>query len=83
MNNKIYFKKSVSKDIKKIDSAQRIKIMNQIQKVLSENSHKGKRLTGDFEGLWRLRIGDYRVIYTVIRDGWLILRIGHRKDIYE
>jgi len=83
VNNKIYFKKSVSKDIKKIDSAQRIKIMNQIQKALSENSHKGKRLTGDFEGLWRLRIGDYRVIYTVIRDGWLILRIGHRKDIYE
>ena len=83
MNNKIYFKKSVSKDIKKIDSAQRIKIMNQIQKALSENPPKGKKLSGDFEGLWRLRIGDYRVIYTVIRDGWLILRIGHRKDVYE
>ncbi|MEW5900997.1 MAG: type II toxin-antitoxin system RelE/ParE family toxin, partial [Acidobacteriota bacterium] len=29
------------------------------------------------------RIGDYRVIYVIFRDDVLILRIGHRRDVYK
>ena len=41
-----------------------------------------KRLQG--EKLWRLRIGDYRVIIEVIISGnkMIVVRIGHRKNIY-
>ena len=44
-----------------------------------------KKLKGGAENLWRIRIGDYRVIYS-IDDVVLIVgirRIGHRKNIYE
>ena len=45
---------------------------------------KGKELTGNYKGLLSYRIGNYRIIYTVLRDKTvLILRIGHRKDIYK
>ncbi len=45
----------------------------------------GKALTGPLGGLWRYRIGDYRVICE-LRDEVLVvlvLRIGHRKAVYR
>jgi len=51
-------------------------------KELSENpfSKDIKRLVGQ-EG-YRLRVGDYRVIFKIDRDTILILKVGHRKNIY-
>ncbi len=45
----------------------------------------GKALTGDKIGLWRYRVGDYRVLCRIDddRSSVLILRIAHRKDIYR
>ncbi|EGF75734.1 toxin-antitoxin system, toxin component, RelE family, partial [Cutibacterium acnes HL099PA1] len=45
----------------------------------------GKPLTGDLSGLWRYRIGDYRLICTLNdnRLTILALSIGHRRDIYR
>jgi mRNA interferase RelE/StbE len=42
-------------------------------------------LTGDFEGLFKLRMGDYRIIYELIHEEQLIIihTIGHRRDIYR
>lgn len=45
----------------------------------------GKSLTGNLRGLWRYRIGDYRLICD-IKDKELIIlaiSIGHRRDIYK
>jgi len=55
--------------------------------VLAENPRPAgcKKLKGTHEDLWRIRIGNYRVIYT-INDTIQIIdiqKIGHRKDIYE
>ena len=42
-------------------------------------------LAGDLRGLYRLVVGDYRVIYEIIRDERLIVihEIGHRREIYR
>jgi mRNA interferase RelE/StbE len=45
---------------------------------------RAKKLAGTLD-LWRIRVGDYRVIYT-INDGQLVVlvvRLGHRSDVYE
>jgi mRNA interferase RelE/StbE len=45
----------------------------------------GKALKGHFSGLWRYRVGDYRLVCQ-IRDRELlilVLRVGDRKDIYK
>lgn len=45
----------------------------------------GKALQGEFKGLWRYRIGDYRVICQ-IKDKELVILVidlAHRKDIYK
>ena len=42
-------------------------------------------LTGELAGLHKLRVGDYRVIYEILRDErtLIIHAIGHRRDIYR
>lgn len=79
---KILYKESVEKDLKKSDKKERIKILNKIEKELSSGI-KGKKLKGEFEGLYSYRIGDYRVVYSLIPEGILIIRIRHRKDVYK
>ena len=45
---------------------------------------KGKVLTGDLKGLWRYRVGDYRILAEIQGDKIviLILDIGYRSKIY-
>lgn len=42
-------------------------------------------LTGNLAGFYKLRVGDYRVIYEIFRDEQIIVihAIGHRRDIYR
>jgi len=45
----------------------------------------GKGLKADLAGLWRYRVGDYRILCQ-IRNGEfmvLVVAVGHRRDIYE
>lgn len=82
MKTEIFYKESVEKDLKRIDKIQRIKIIDLIEKELSEGV-RGKKLKGRFQDLYSLRVGDYRVIYCLFSQGILILRIRHRKDVYH
>ena len=44
-----------------------------------------KSLAGDMAGLWRFRVGEYRIITTIDKGKMIILalEIGHRKEIYK
>lgn len=83
MEYKIIFEKSVLKELQKIDNTFSKRILNLIKTELAFNPGKDKALTGNHKGLFSYRIGDYRVIYKIQPENLLILRIGHRKDIYK
>jgi len=38
---------------------------------------------GDVKGVFRLRVGDYRVVYRIEDDEVLVLKIGYRGDVYK
>jgi mRNA interferase RelE/StbE len=80
---KIIFKSSVERDLKKMDKSQLNKIFEKIETELAENADQFPALTGKFAGLHKYRIGDHRVIYTIMDDSVLILRIAHRKEAYR
>jgi len=42
-----------------------------------------KRLTGNLKGNFRIRTGDYRVVFRLDRQGIVIWRIANRRDVYE
>ena len=83
MSYKIEFKKSVTRDLKRLDKDQAERILAKIEQDLPEKAEAFPLLTGKFVGLRKLRIGDYRVIYTIIEDTALILRISHRREAYR
>jgi mRNA interferase RelE/StbE len=80
---KIAFKKSVTRDLKKIGRQQSAKLLDKIEKALSKKADTCPELKGPFAGLRRCRIGDYRIIFTIINDTVLITRIRHRKEAYR
>ncbi len=81
---KVVFKKSVQKDLRGLPNAYQKRTLEQIGKVLTKNRYQGKALSGEFEGLYRWRTGQFRVIYEIQKDVLiiLVLKIGHRKDVY-
>ena len=83
MNYKIAFKKSVSRDLKKIDKEQVNRILNKIESELPQKAKYIPTLSGNFSGLRKFRIGEFRVIFSIIGDTALVLRIGHRKEVYK
>ena len=83
MSYKIAFKKSVARDLKKIDNDQVGRILRKIENELPEKAETFPILTGKFSGLRKFRVGDYRVIYSIIGDTAIILRISHRREAYR
>jgi mRNA interferase RelE/StbE len=80
---KVAFKKSVARDLKKIEKKQIDAILRRIEKELPQKAQDFTLLTGQFSGLRKFRIGDYRVIYSIVGDTALILRISHRREAYK
>lgn len=76
------FKSTAVKDLQKIDSIDAKKLLNKIE--LLEDGLKGdiKRLT-NYTPEYRLRSGDYRVLFELIENKIIIYRIKHRKDAYK
>ena len=81
MGFNITFKKSVHKDLSKIPKAVVARILDKIDKELPGGAASFTALKGEFAGLRKFRVGDYRVIYTLLGDDVLILHIAHRKDV--
>lgn len=84
---KLEFLGKALEDLEKINTVQQ-KIIKKKLLILAKNpevlKNNIKRLSGTKEDLYRLRVGSYRVIFKKQKEHLLILiiRIGHRKEIY-
>ena len=83
MNYRIAFKKSVSRDLKKIDKEQAKRILDKIESELPQKAETLPTLTGKFSGMRKFRVGEFRVVFSILGDTALILRIRHRKEVYK
>lgn len=75
------------KSLKKLDKNTAARIFDSMDEVaaLDDPRSQGKGLTGPLSGLWRYRVGDYRVICDV-RDGELVVlvvEVAHRSRVYK
>ena len=83
MASKVSYKSSVEHDLKKLDKPVAGRLLAQLERALSAEPNAGEPLHGEFRGLFKYRVGDYRVIYAKIPDGVLVLRIRHRRESYR
>lgn len=82
----ISFKRSAEKEFERLPQSSIKRVARAIDALATNPRPSGsKKLEGKKESLWRIRIGDYRVIYAIEDEIEIveIRRIGHRKDIYE
>lgn len=80
----IQISSSAAKDFKKLERSIQRRVQNAIESLKSEpRPHGVKKLKGA-DNLWRVRIGDYRVVYSIEDEQVLVLviRIRHRRDVY-
>jgi len=79
----ITFKKSVARDLRKLDIGEAERILDQIERELPKIACSLPELKGRFAGLRKYRIGEYRVVFTLLNDSVLVTRIRHRKEVYR
>lgn len=79
----IVYKESVSRDLARLDKTAARRILTRIEKDLSRKADACPVLKGKWAGLRKYRVGDHRVIFAIVESRVLILRIGHRRDVYR
>ena len=76
-------------DVKDVDiPALNKNIKNRVKKAIetrltTEPHMYGEPLRKTLKGYWKLRVGDYRVVFKVVKDEVRILGIIHRKKVYD
>ena len=84
---KIEFENAAKKDLKKLDRQAQKNILQYLRNriVTDEDPRRfGNPLSKNLSGLWKYRIGDYRLICEIQKEKMvvLVLRVGHRSKIY-
>ena len=80
---KIEIRKSAIKDLKKIDSIIKNKLYSKIPELSKFPDIANIKKLTNFEPAYRLRIGDYRILFDVSKNTIIIGRILHRKESYK
>lgn len=85
MTYRVEFSPSAARQLRKLDGTARRRVQAAVELLATEPRPNGaKKLVGG-EGEWRVRTGDYRIVYE-IHDGVLlvlVLALGHRREIYQ
>ncbi|MBI5328360.1 MAG: type II toxin-antitoxin system RelE/ParE family toxin [Deltaproteobacteria bacterium] len=71
-------------DLQRLDKPVGRRILNKITWLSQHfNNITPEPLSGELSGAFKLRVGDWRVIYTVEKEVIVIQAIGHRREIYK
>jgi mRNA interferase RelE/StbE len=79
---------AAARQLRKLDRQAARRIGDYLREVAADCSHprqRGEGLTANLSGLWRYRVGDYRVICEIAeaRLTVLVVRISHRSEVYR
>jgi mRNA interferase RelE/StbE len=82
------FDPAAFKELSRLDKQIQRRVLRYLrERLASEEDPRrfGRAMRGEKTGLWRYRVGDYRVICAIEDDGERIrvLRIGHRRSVYD
>ena len=75
---------SATKALSKLERATQFRLARRIDRLATDPWEGAVKLTGA-EDIWRVRVGDYRIVYRIEEDRLvvLVIRIGHRRDVYR
>lgn len=85
---KVEFDNRARKELRKLDSDIQDRILTWLRERIAEGDDSrnfGKPMKGQIKGLWRYKIGQYRVLCQIQDEEQVVfvVRIGHRRDVYK
>lgn len=86
---KVIYSARADKDLERLERSTAQRIIKKVKEFTDQENPlvQAKALSGEFLGLHRFRVGDFRIIFSVDKNGsisiFTILHIAHRKDIYK
>ena len=81
---KVEWSKQAAKELDKIDFKIAQRLVSKISWLAQNFSYlTPEPLHGTFKGTYKLRVGDYRIVYILRNEIMVILSAGHRKEIYK
>ncbi|MFH1957472.1 MAG: type II toxin-antitoxin system RelE/ParE family toxin [bacterium] len=83
MKYTLVYTNRAAKDVKKLDTVQKKKLAKKIANLRNQPQKISKKLLHPKLGAFRYRIGDFRVVFDIVGRNVVVLRIGHRKEIYR
>ncbi|MEI6305420.1 MAG: type II toxin-antitoxin system RelE/ParE family toxin [Deltaproteobacteria bacterium] len=84
----VEFDPRAEKELVSLDKQSQREIIRYLrERIVTDNDPRrfGKALRGGLHGLWRYRVGNYRLVCQLRDDAFvvLVIRVGHRKEIYD
>ncbi|HXW41676.1 MAG TPA: type II toxin-antitoxin system RelE/ParE family toxin [Xanthobacteraceae bacterium] len=85
---RVEFDPDAARDLRKLGAAAEGTIVRYLRQRIATTGNPrrfGRPLTGDLKGLWRYRVGDYRIVAAIEDDRFVVLvvTIGHRREVYD
>ncbi len=80
---RIRFQPRVAEEVRAIEQRAALNILGVIHRYAATGAGRVKPLGGEFEGLYRLRVGKHRVIFEETEDTITVHRVRDRRDAYR
>jgi mRNA interferase RelE/StbE len=82
---KIEWKRSAIKELEKLPRPMILRIVSAVDNLASNPHPQGVRKLVGTEDIYRIRVGDYRVLYNIVENRLVIevVRVKYRKDVYR
>jgi mRNA interferase RelE/StbE len=74
---------SVRDELRAIERQTALRILHALTEYGDSGTGDVRTLSGKWQGHFRLRVGDYRVIFTILKDEITVMRVRHRSEVYR
>ena len=83
MKYKLVYTRRADRDIRSLDPGIRERLGKSLLRYSVDPLKYAEKLTNSSLGDYRFRVGDYRVIFDIVGKEIVVLRVGHRREIYR
>lgn len=82
---KVEWKRSAKKELKKLDKQVIIRILQAVETLTQDPFKSGSKKLVGIDSIYRIRVGDYRIIYNISSSILTIeiIKVGHRGQVYR
>jgi mRNA interferase RelE/StbE len=85
---RVEFDRAAARDLRKLGTDAERRVVSYLRTRIAGSGDPrrfGHPLTGDLQGFWRYRVGDYRIVAVIEDDRFIVLvvTVGHRREVYR